>query len=689
MAWISIWLIAAAFFLLLMALGVCWVFLVGGRKAGSFVCAPMLGLAFVGAATLLSSVIEWSAWSLLLEAAAFSLLLLFVRLVAIRMRGQEAVLADIGSGLESSPPPRPGIAIGFKQQTHSLRKDYCALDKSTVVCCIAGIAVSGALLLWMLHTWVADPSAVIRNYDNPFHFSVIRHFLETGAASPIGAGSVMGSETSIYPSFWHALVALCIQTLGIDMQSGAWAVLLLALAFYSPYGMAILASVLFPGMHKSGYFFVAAVSSVAPMSILYYLVFGSLFANVLGLSLVPLAVGLLAKAWESEGGRNLMSFVVCMLLCILVLGLSHPSTVFFLALFVFAYILCGDLRVSRKVLLTFAFVAIWLFLAKTPLFYRTVNCTDRILPSEQLGSQYLSLLGFDYSSIAASSWLILILVGAMVLLVFVVALCFKPQWKASWYLLGLGFVGAVLVCSFFAGTSIGQYVSGFWYRDVPRLRTSLIYLATVFVALLPQVVLFLGKNASPKRQKLLAGALGCALAAASLVSYISIETYFGRSLQSMTSSSEAEEGSGVLSAGQEEFLTKVADYVGDAVVLNGNQDGSVWLYPLYGCNALQKGCWANRIGTMDEDLKTVVCSIGLYGDDSAEGARVREAVDNLNIEYVVQMPAATIASDIGASGAVECWLVGEEGRVGASTPGFELVLSQGEMALYKITGLDD
>lgn len=569
-------------------------------------------------------------------------------------------------------------------QRRLLVADILHKERSIYVSGVLGIGTVSALLLWMLQRWVGDPSSVIRNYDNPFHYSVVRHILETGNASPIGAGSVMGSESSIYPDLWHALVALCIQLFGVDIQVGAWIVTMLALTLFAPFGMFVLATVLFPGISKIGYYLAAAASSLGPLSILYFLVFGSLFANMLGLVLVPLALGVLVAAWRDEEPRKYAHFGVCALVCTWVMGLAHPSTVFFLALFVFAYIVCSDASLKFKALFVVSFIGVWVLLMKSPLFYRTVNCLDRVSNSEQLGAQLFGLIGLDYSAIASSSILIFLLAAAIAFLLIVLALRLKNKWASSWYLAGIGLVAAVFVCACFAGSSAGKYASGFWYRDVPRLQTSLAFFMTVFVALIPSFAVWVSRGSSRVSSKGAAPLAVCVLVAVAFVPFIGVENYFGKSLHGLTSPSDAEEGGGVLSASQDSFLSDVADIVGDSVVLNGNQDGSVWLYSLYGCNALQKGCAANRMGAMGDDMRTVVCSIGLYGEDGADGARVREAVANLGVEYVVQMSAFTMASDIGESGTVEFWIVGDEGRLDASTPGFELVLERDGMTLYRL-----
>lgn len=87
MAWMIIWVEAIVVFLGMTFLGGLFVFFIGGRKLSSFVCSPMVGLAFVGLASLLSAFFGWSVFALAVEAVLVMTLILLGRRLVTRISG--------------------------------------------------------------------------------------------------------------------------------------------------------------------------------------------------------------------------------------------------------------------------------------------------------------------------------------------------------------------------------------------------------------------------------------------------------------------------------------------------------------------------------------------------------------------------------------------------------------------------
>lgn len=125
--------------------------------------------------------------------------------------------------------------------------------------------------------------------------------------------------------------------------------------------------------------------------------------------------------------------------------------------------------------------------------------------------------------------------------------------------------------------------------------------------------------------------------------------------------------------------------VGESAVLNNHNDASVWLYPVYGVNALAKGLPANQMGDMDADYRLLVTSVDRYGADDDEGEAVRQAAGRLGVEYLVQMGLAPDSvSEFDAGSAISYVCHDAENRVAEGMPGFELILEEDGMRLWKL-----
>lgn len=133
-----------------------------------------------------------------------------------------------------------------------------------------------------------------------------------------------------------------------------------------------------------------------------------------------------------------------------------------------------------------------------------------------------------------------------------------------------------------------------------------------------------------------------------------------------------------------DFMDRVMAVTGpDDLILNIPLDGSMYAYPLDGANVLYKreltdeDSWASR-------------QVRLHLDEYATDPEVQKAVEDLDARYVLQLSPKTGS---GANYAdydrnrAEDWT--GISSITPETPGFELVLNDGPMNLYRIVPVDE
>ena len=136
-------------------------------------------------------------------------------------------------------------------------------------------------------------------------------------------------------------------------------------------------------------------------------------------------------------------------------------------------------------------------------------------------------------------------------------------------------------------------------------------------------------------------------------------------------------------SGEEIFLNKVKEVVGDDLVINDPMDGSFLAYGFNGLRVYNRnfvGYDGSRETAESELIRTRLCDIAT--DDG-----VREAVDKIGARYVIVMRQDDSEwSLINQRGDFKPELFSGISSIGPDTPGFTRVLRYGTMSLYRIDG---
>lgn len=156
-----------------------------------------------------------------------------------------------------------------------------------------GAAALGWLLIIVLG--VSSASHPSQLFDGIFHLDAVEFILQHGDASPFHMTMVVpGDASALYPTLWHAFVALVVPFSGA-VVSATNVVTVVVVAVVWPVALAVLTSVLFPSAPRaSAWTPLAAFGfSVFPLGFLNW---GVLYPNLIGMLQVPLMLGFVLLA---------------------------------------------------------------------------------------------------------------------------------------------------------------------------------------------------------------------------------------------------------------------------------------------------------------------------------------------------------------------------------------------------------
>ena len=531
-----------------------------------------------------------------------------------------------------------------------------------------------------------NPDRLIQQYDNPFHFSVVRHILDSGNASPVGAGSVMGAATAIYPSAWHALSALIVSLFRLDIQVAGWIVVLSFVVFVAPIGFHDLYLRFRDNPSMAGKVLSVILPVVLPFSSLEFSYWGSLYANILGLCTVPIALAVLIGCLDDAPVIFIPVRFLWGILSFAVVGFCHPNTVFVLGMFALLHAVGRLPTAISKVSAFAAAIGLWVGFCYSSMFFRTINCSDRIASGIERGIAVCSKLHLDYSILISNEWVLWIVFAVFAMTIVVVCINSKTEQSPIRYTLGICLLTGLTVVALFPETALAKYTVGFWYRDYKRLMAMTLFMSSLIVPIsidfaCSTISIALGIENARIRSLGVAFSFAVTL----VIAGVGFRYYSFR----LSPAGNCINGSGyaMLTDDDGNFFSKVSDIAGSDAVLNNYNDSSVWLYSLYHVNALIKGRPANQISSMSDDLYTAVRGIALAGTDSLDGEKVREALRKLGVRYYLQyQDLPNLTTKFKSDGTIDYQSAGETSVVNDETPGFTKVLSDGRYTLYELIG---
>lgn len=534
---------------------------------------------------------------------------------------------------------------------------------------LVGLGAAAVVLIVTLASYFGAPDAISQTNDAIFHLNAVRWAADTGDASSLLINEVQGAR-SFYPAAWHAAVSLVVQ-LGVDLPVAINAVVIALSALAWPAGMAWLMLVVTRSRITAG---LAALMSAASATFpLLMLQWGVLYPMHLSIVLLPAALAAAASlgAWGA-GPSTFVRAVGILGLAAVGIALAQPATVLPLALGAWL-IAAGRGLAAWRTAAPGARVRGILLLAVGGIAAAGLWIVIGSLPS---GGHWREFSGIRDAAVQVISIAHLgapprIALAVLVGVGLIVAVVRAPlRWLAVlWVALAAMYVTVAAISL----DVVRSTLVGAWYEDPYRIAalTTLasVPLAAVGVEALARLVL------GPRlRERLLApvaataGVLVVALTVA-LTPTVFRDVVFevGGERPHPYEVSEAE----YLEDDERALLETLPDLVAeDATVIGNPGTGMGFGFALTGLD-VQPRSWRPPRSFLDV--------LGRRLPDAAADPEVCEIVDAVGADYVL---------DFGPGFAEPGrWVLpgftGFEGR-----PGFELVASEGDAELWRITACD-
>lgn len=355
--------------------------------------------------------------------------------------------------------------------------------------------ISAAIGIWLvmatMMSAIRNPEWIGQSFDEIFHLNLVRYFVDTGNASPLGATEVTsgGEPGSFYPAVWHALAALVYQATdnttipiavnvtAVVVGSVVWPLSMMYLAYttVSLNRLAILTVGIF-----------SASLSAFPLLLVHW---GILYPNSLGISLIPVGIALTAQVFRVSYKFyvNISQGLALGALVVLGMAVAHPSAMMSMLVMVAPIVVArmalqvkttiegslspmmGGLQVTGLVGLLLVTWILWGVIRPAPYLDWPPTASSAQAVGEFLTNGVMGMNAYWLTS------------AFMLLGVFFVA---RSRNRALWI------VGSWLVVAYFY--VVGRYlpyeegrnaITGVWYNDVYRIAALTPIMASLLAAL--------------------------------------------------------------------------------------------------------------------------------------------------------------------------------------------------------------
>lgn len=586
-----------------------------------------------------------------------------------------------------------------------------------------GLLTVGLLFLPTL----PSASSFVQGWDIVHHLDVTQAMIESQKYSSIHYDFYSTIEASItpwepgasgfYPSGWNIIVALTTQLVSTTVPIAGNALNFVSAAIIFPLSICSLIAKVLPRYRLaliSGAF-VCLAFFVFPWSLLIY---GPIFPNTVAFCVMPSIWWIFMQMTRSKTPKHdLMWLIVIFVLGLITLFILHPSTIFssIVVLLPWSFARIGESK--RRVVLfgkqirpvTLAYVFFIFALVIWSVFYYVLIARGVALnfwwsAYSSLQDAILHALGMDFigQSYAGGELVspqpvlsICVLVGAV--------WTFKHK-QARWMVSAFMYLSILCIFIITFDVPLKRYLSGFWYTDPFRIAASCIIMAIPLAALglatLAEAALETfaswrekASQAQTKAQTcvfcnvwakpLIAGAvIACVIVLNYVVPMPNLksEEPIPAALAFKQASEKAYGDHYILTSEELKFLRRVELTVpAGAVIANVPQDGSLWAYGTNNLHVL----WRFPNG-YDASERPASAILRKRLNRIASDPEVLQTVHDLNVQYVLILNNVVDYTDALTSTYKPGTFRGIT-QITDTTPGFEVVLEEGSMRLYKIT----
>lgn len=657
--------------------------------AFSFACAPLyslFGFCILGVAYPVFGI-----------GATFPSIVLPVLGVAIAVLAVQAVRAR-------------GSFAAFRKDVSSLKERRGAPCFGTVAMClyvVAGLCFTAYLYVASLN----GPGSFAPTYDNVFHFNLVRAFVDSGNWSALSA-SVYPAETGAqgwsplpgagyYPTGWHLLSALTVDMCSVSVPLATNVVNTLVSGVLYPSGMCLFMLLAFRDKHGiilAGALMTSAFSMFPGVLLDVW----PLYPNSLSLSLtlqVACCFMLLAGEGVSRRVRVLGAFVFVLGAALTVF--TQPNAIFTVAVLLIPFCVwrCGKVAGEVAEGSRYRYLAmlgagcacligcavVWTICYKLPFLQSLVHYYWQ--PMRSFGDACWSVVDLrftgDYPQYLLAA---LVALGAVAMLV---------RRRFAWVLASYALAAVIFVVALSFGDSfLKHFLSGFWYTDAYRVGA----FASIFAIPVASCGLYavakallwcaakMGVGESRVAQVAVAGLCTCVFCVFNFSFQVipgiasSGQTAFGFVSQNGANLNNADV-SWVYDQRKINFVEEAMNALspGEKVV-NQPFDGSTLSYGINGLNTYYRSIEGYGSDTETPDgsiIRRALCDI-------ASNDEAKEAVERADVDYVMILERDKNNMRRTYAGRYDEGQWRGVDSITDDTEGFEAVMSEGDMRLYRI-----
>lgn len=559
-------------------------------------------------------------------------------------------------------------------------------------------------------------NSYVQLYDSAWHLNIIQKFVTTGDFSTLHSGNIVDTlGSTFYPTGWHSLVALVVSMTHLPIPMSVNAVNSVIMVLVFPSSMYLLANKVFSSPRTTQFssqtrrklvFFAALTVCMFTAFPWYFLVFGPLYSNLLSFGALPelIVLGLLMVEAKISLKNRLIS-IGLWFVSLIGVGVTQPNAVFTMGVLVTPYlfaqlpqfIAAEGTEKRRKVTgvaaaLLVAIGVVWIGLYKAPFMQRTVTWEWPAFESKSRALFDVAFLGFGRTAP-------IYLLGCLVAVGLIYTLFHREYlWMSVAY--------AIMCFMYWISSSsegrLKNVLTGFWYHDQYRLAASTVFYGILLAALGINVcytalttafknAAFFNNNVTLQRSIMAVAALilivGVFYPVNLTIQGQLVRTPFGTITELMDKWNN-NRLSRPYTAQEEKFVSRAASMIEpNAVVLNQPYDGSAYAYALNGVNVYYKAWEGNWMGQRSVENEL----LSKHLNEIATNARVQQAVKKVGARYLLLLDRSDYRKmpdePQGRANAygwynIDTWHGIE--AVKDTTPGFEVVLKQGDMRLYRI-----
>ena len=583
------------------------------------------------------------------------------------------------------------------------------------VACLLGYLMFSCVFAGVLFVWyLGSPDSYAQQFDNISHLGTIQSFVNSGVWSPFSSSLYSSAADAainplpgggFYPTAWYSVAALAVTATGVSTAFAENVSNFVFVALVLPASAFAFMRVLFDG-NKTIIPFGAACTLLFAGFPWMLIFFGPLYPNLSAFCMVPAAAAVFILLFRPDYGRGQrIGLGVILLVGLVSLAMAQPNAVFTLAVLLAPFCVWQASRVpllskaegKAKIALRIAcgaiafaaIYAIWMACYHAPFLASVVQHTWAPY-TDMLGAfEDALVVGFmaDGSQIVLA---VLIVAGAIWTVL---------HRQYLWLSFSYAFACMIFVVNGYSDGPLKHIFGGFWYTDPWRCgaMASLIglFLAALGLYAVWRGIVFVVQRV---RKESISRTASTVVACCAMIATVAGSTFPGIAAPgSQTGAIAFRSVLSGLHAGasvatvydddEQAFVEKVKQTVpSDALIINVPDDGSAFAFAADDLRTYFRV-------TRDYDVPKETAESRIIRNslrNIADNTYVQDAVRSIGAQYVLQL-------DQGEPGVESPHLFtyedGEKWRgidgIRDDTPGFEVVLAQGDMRLYKITALEN